>query len=295
MSKYTYCLRYLALFFIILILISGGCRKKVAVAQPAVEMGNLYMMNDRAVEAQEGLALRAKPVTSPSAEPNAPELKEKDTRQMIYQADIFLVVDNISKTLNELKEIAVRSGGYMQAMHEKSIVLKIPVKRFFDITSEVTALGEVIQKEITGSDVTDQMFDLNTRLKSAEKVLSRLLTLLERAEKVEDAIKIEKEIERLTLSIEQLKGSIRQMENRIAYSTVTVVLNSPLPQKQVKEEVPFYWVRMLGEEMLHPQDIDVADDGWGVGIKFKLPKSFAKYYEKGHVTRATSADGILTP
>lgn len=281
-------------FVVFCILLLQGCRMKVALPEPPDEMGSPYLFDESRVTSREGLAMKAAavPGKSPSElKPSEPQVHEN--RQMVYRGNLSLVVDEISVALGQIQEIASESSGYMQAMYGKSIVVKIPADLFFEAILRIEALGEVINKEITGTDVTDQMFDLRTRLGSSEKILTRLLKLIDRADKVEDAIKIEKEIERVTGIIEQLKGRLRLMEERIAFSTLTVNLNSPIPQKQIKEEIPFFWVRQLGEEMLHPKGIDFKDSFWGSGVKFELPASFAKYYQKSYVTRATSADGVL--
>jgi len=137
---------------------------------------------------------------SPEVDPARPE------RLVVYNAVANVVVQNISQSIAQLKSSVAAMGGYMQQMTSNSITLKVPVKRFMDALTEVEKLGEVTHKDIKGTDVTEQMRDLNIRLANAENVLGRLTKLLERADKVEDAIKIEKELERITETIELLKG-----------------------------------------------------------------------------------------
>ncbi len=228
------------------------------------------------------------------AQLSSPATDPAQTRRiMVYTAVMSLVVEDIHRTVETIKKEAEAAGGYMQAMDASSIMVKVPAGLFEQVIANVEELGEVTRKEIKGSDITEEMRDLQIRLRNAEEVRKRLVTLLERADKVEDALKVERELERLTENIELLKGKINALENQVVFSTLTVHLNSPLPQRVVQEEVPFPWVRELAGELLTGRVSDVRTGKRGRGVDFDLPESFAKYYEIDYVTRATSADGVL--
>jgi hypothetical protein len=96
-------------------------------------------------------------------------------------------------------------------------------------------------------DVTEQFADLEIRLKNAEAVRERLQALLAKAAKIEDALAVERELERITQTIEQMKGRLRLLGELIAFSTITVNFQAR-PQDQVGSEVrlPFDWLRELG-------------------------------------------------
>jgi hypothetical protein len=57
----------------------------------------------------------------------------------------------------------------------------------------------VKDKNIAGEDVTEEYRDLEIRLDSAEKTRQRYLELLNKAERVKEILKIEKELERLLI------------------------------------------------------------------------------------------------
>ncbi len=216
------------------------------------------------------------------------------TRQMVYDGVVALLVDSISEKMDRTREIVEAVDGYMQTIQNGVIVFKIPAAAFEGALRSIEALGEVSYKNIVGEDITDKMRDLGIRLKNAEQIRDRLAALLERAENVEDALKIERELGRVTESIELLKGTLRVLENRIAFSTLTVKFNSPLPQQTVKQKIPFPWVLKLGGDMVTRGGSNVYYDRRSSRhLKFDLPVSFAKYEESRNLTRATSADGVL--
>jgi hypothetical protein len=61
-------------------------------------------------------------------------------------------------------------------------------------------------------------------LDNASNARKRYLELLAKAETVEAALKVEKELERLNGEIDSLEGKINQLKHLSEYSTITVYL-----------------------------------------------------------------------
>ncbi|NQT88524.1 DUF4349 domain-containing protein, partial [bacterium] len=112
--------------------------------------------------------------------------------------------------------------------------------------------------------------------------------------RVEDTLKIEKELARTTEVIELHKGKLQYVMNRVSFSTITLRLNSPLPQREVETEVPFSWVRELGQDLTrgHAGRPSGAVRAWGAA-KFALPEAYVRYYARYDTTRAMSAENML--
>ena len=214
-------------------------------------------------------------------------------RLMIYTGMMALIVDDIADSMERTKKLVEQEGGYMHAMTSSSIVLKVPAAQFQDVVLKTERLGEVTLKEIEGRDVTGKMRDLNIRLSNKEEVRKRLVKLLERTEKVEDAIAIEKELGRITESIELMKGELASLKDQIAYSTLTVSFNSPVPQHAAKKEMPFPWVEQLAGDLVQGRVRARYARSGGKQVKFDLPKSFALYQKASYSTRAMSANDVI--
>ncbi len=246
-------------------------------------------MTDISAETAEPVADMA--ALAPQSGPAAPALSPPGTL-MIYDAHLSLVVVNMREAQKSIRAVAEQHGGYMQSMDARAVIVRVPAKTLDQVIAAIEQLGDVTAKEIAGHDVTDQMRDLTLRLKNAEDLRTRLAALLDRATNVTEAITIEKELARLTETIEQLKGQFQLLQNKVAYSTVTVHLNSPVPQQAAQPLVPFAWVAELAGDMSRgnrPATTLVAD---GTGVDFVIPDGFAKYYERAWLTQAVSADGV---
>jgi hypothetical protein len=218
---------------------------------------------------------------------------EANARLVVYNATLNLVVDSLSGALDQARGIAAQLGGHLQEMGSDYVVVKVPAAKFEEALAAMGKIGEVTKREIKGSDVTEEMRDLRIRLANAENMRERLTQLLNKGDKVEDALKVEKELERVTETIELLKGKIQYLENSVAFSTITVKCNSPLPQEQVAQAMPFMWVQGLGADMARGGMAYPDVPAWRDCVKFMLPEGFIKFYERDYVTRAMSADGVM--
>lgn len=215
-------------------------------------------------------------------------------RLIIYNAALELSVDRIAFSLEQVKALAEKAGGYIHQMTTTSTVIRVPAAKFHEVVGQILQLGRLRRKQITGTDVTEQYRDLGIRLDNAEKIRARLIKLLDKATKVEETLKVEKELGRITTELELLKGKIRHLEHNVAFSTITVRLASSLPQDQFDTKIPFRWVTELG------RDLASGDTGrphdrrgkWRL-VAIALPKSYVKYYEWDYTTKAMSADGVV--
>ncbi len=168
---------------------------------------------------------------------------------LIYEAELNLAVHEVRERIDQVVEITDDVGGFLQSQDDTSVVIRVPATRFREALSRVEALGDVLGRRVSAQDVSDQVRDTRIRLRNAIQMRDRLAELLERAETVPDSLTIERELERLTQTIELLRGQLRSLEDRIAYSTITVRFEAVREDLQVPHErfsLPFPWLNELG-------------------------------------------------
>jgi hypothetical protein len=178
------------------------------------------------------------------AEPAPPR-----TPLLIYTAELHLAVFEVQATQRAVLAIARELGGYLDHQDDTRVTIRVPARRFDDAVDRITRVGDVTHRNIQAQDVSEEYRDLGLRLRNAEVVRDRLEQLLARADKVEDALKVQAELARVTAEIESIKGRLRFLDDRIAYSTVTVYFEprpaEPLDQPAVYR-LPFPWLDELG-------------------------------------------------
>lgn len=215
-------------------------------------------------------------------------------RLMTYDATLCVVVQNVARAMESLKSMTGNLKGYMQSMSENSISLRIPAARLNDAFEEVGKLGEITARTIKGDDVTEEMMDLDIRLRTTEETRNRLAELLKKSDKVEDLLKVEKEMQRVVEQLELIKGRIKYLSHAVAYSTLTVELNSPVAQTEQQEVIPFEWVRNLASDIvLNPDASFTPSRHWWSWLKMELPSAFVKLSEHEGRTRAMSGNGVM--
>ncbi len=183
--------------------------------------------------------------TTPSQE--GPKNNEV-TRVILYSADLGLFVFDFKKTLTAAVDITKAEGGYVQASTSSSVTLRVPAAKFEAVLEKLDKLGDANFRNVVGTDVTEEYLDLSIRLRNMEALRDRLAALLLQAKEVKDALEIEKELARVTGDIESLKGRLRYLSDRAAFSVITLRLE-PKTSEQVQVDhipLPFGWLRQYG-------------------------------------------------
>ncbi|MDP1417099.1 DUF4349 domain-containing protein [Peribacillus simplex] len=158
-----------------------------------------------------------------------------DERKVIHQAQLELKVKNLEMTQIKIENKVAEYGGYVvesniyredEELVEGTITVRVPEAYFQDFLADSEGeASEVVGRNVTGQDVTEQYVDLKARLKSKRAVEERLLAFMKDAEKTEDLLKISSDLAVVQEEIEQLSGQMKYLENQTSYSTVTITLS----------------------------------------------------------------------
>jgi hypothetical protein len=145
-----------------------------------------------------------------------------DDRMITYSVSLRLSVKNIENTQETLITQTKNYNGFIVRESENYLTARIPVVNMDDFVHSAKVLGTVEDETKTGTDITDQYRDNTVRLESLKNVRGRYLSLLEKANTVNDILNIEKELERVNTEIEILEGRIKYAELSVEYSNITI-------------------------------------------------------------------------
>ena len=152
-------------------------------------------------------------------------------RIIVRTADMALVVDDVSRTIDDVSRLAERMGGWVvssdrSTKHSGFVSVRVPADSLEETIDDLRELAVEVQSEVTTSkDVTDEYVDTTARLTNQQATQTALIRLLQRAEKVEDALKVQNELTRVQGEIERLQGRIKFLEQTSAFSLVNVRLS----------------------------------------------------------------------
>ena len=152
---------------------------------------------------------------------------------IVRNGDMSLVVESIVDARDEIAQLAIRSNGYVVSSRvwgeEQDmrgwISIRVPDEKFEQALAELRELAVRVTSESTDSqDVTEEYVDLQSRLKNAEATESQYLALLEKAEDVEDILRIYDSLSRVRSEIEQIKGRMQYLERISSMALISVNL-----------------------------------------------------------------------
>ncbi|MEK5145804.1 DUF4349 domain-containing protein [Psychrobacillus sp. FSL K6-4615] len=164
----------------------------------------------------------------------AEETAAPSTRMIIHQARISTNVKDLKKAQHNMEQRVKDYGGYIVESNvylesdetsSGKMIVRIPEKHFETFLSEAELeASKVLEKNVTGQDVTEQYVDLSSRVKSKRAVEERLLAFMKDAEKTEDLLKISSDLAKVQEEIEVLAGKIKYLENQTSFSTIELTM-----------------------------------------------------------------------
>lgn len=168
-------------------------------------------------------------------------VKSEETRKIIYNAYLHIQVKDYQKSLDRIIENVEKYNGYVvDSMMSQNldhanlygeITVRVPQDKFREFLTLVEkGSSKVIDRSITGLDVTEEYVDLQSRLKSKRVVENRLLAFMEEATKTEGLLSISKDLATVQEEIETIVGRMNYLQNQADLATVTISLE----EKNVK-------------------------------------------------------------
>jgi len=168
---------------------------------------------------------------------------ERSNRMIVKNSDMRLLVEDTNTAIDRTTQIVGDAGGYIVSsrvwfqdygehqLKYASVTLGVPVDEFEKVLSRLRGLAiEVRDETASGSDVTDQYVDLQSQLSTLEVTRERVQSFLDDAKTIEEALRINQELSNLDAQIEQIKGRMNYLNDRSAFSTITINFEPELPE-----------------------------------------------------------------
>ncbi len=115
-----------------------------------------------------------------------------------------------------------------------NLTCRIPTEQFDDFLSAVeSGPDRIMSKSVNARDVSEQYYDVKTRLENERQVEKRYLELLNRANTVKDILAIEENLGKIRQEIEAKEGRLRFLDSRVSYSVLNIYIYQ---KKQLKYE-----------------------------------------------------------
>lgn len=158
----------------------------------------------------------------------------KAPRMIAYEVFLTVEVKEFEPAKQKLLKVVEQAGGYVaqasaaetpnQPRHA-DLVVRVPAEKLSAVLEQLRGLGRVVNEQLSTQEVTEQVVDLEGRLRNARATEQRLITVLnQRTGKVRDILEVEREIARTREEIERMEAQRQMLLHRVELATVEVTL-----------------------------------------------------------------------
>jgi hypothetical protein len=158
---------------------------------------------------------------------------------VIRTGQAFIEVEKVDPAVLKIRQLAVQVGGYIanssisggrDQIRQATLELKIPAPRYDEALGSLSTIGKVETVSSNAQDVGEEFVDVTARVTNARRLEERLITLLaNRTGKLDEVLRVERELARVREEIERYEGRLRYLTSRVAVSTLTITVHEPAP------------------------------------------------------------------
>ncbi len=172
----------------------------------------------------------AVPISQPSQGSSVPAVGPS----IVQTAALSLSVPNeeFEATIGRARTIAAGSGGFVvsssasqgegERLVSGTLVVRVPERVYARVIDQLSGLGTVEAREEAGQDVSQELVDLEARIRHLEAVETRLLGFLEQADTVAAALTVQSELNRVQSELEQARGRLGYLDDQVAFATISL-------------------------------------------------------------------------
>lgn len=176
---------------------------------------------------------------------------------IIRTASLTVQVKDVPKALDAARTTVENAGGYVgdestsrdEDGHERTrVVLRVPADRYDEVLGGLEGTGKLIERTAKAQDVTDQVVDVDSRIRSQRASVARVRELMDRATQLSDVVSLEGELSRRESDLESLLAQQASLKDRTSLATITLSLSrTPAPEPAVaKDDQPGFTDALAG-------------------------------------------------
>lgn len=192
----------------------------------------------------------------PAAAPGPGQGAVAAPRARAITVTTVLRVKDVDATTRQIRAAAEHVGGYIadtaltgsDAYRSARIDLKVPAPQLRGFLTVLSDVGQTSSYAETAEDVTDQLTDLDARLRNARAQEKRILEIMAaKTASLGETIEVERELGRLRETIERLDAQQRTLGSRVDFVLVHVTLDMNTPPELAAWQTPGKSLKAAGK------------------------------------------------
>lgn len=179
-------------------------------------------------------------------------------RKIIKNGTLNLEAENVEQAYTNILAFAKVHGGY-EFKNEKSknddytkisAQIKISPEGLDLLMNYAGSAAEVINSKVNSDDITSDYYDTQIRLDAQKKSLTQYYKFLEQAATIDETLRIQSEINKLTTQIESLEGKIKLWNALVSESTLDLTINQKNDPLKPKKDIHWNALNFADMSML---------------------------------------------
>jgi hypothetical protein len=154
---------------------------------------------------------------------------------VIKRGEITMQVASATEAATKISELAssLQGSTLTKALNKNLdgqlsgyVTVQVPAEQFDSAFSQIKTIGtEVTSENVSAEDVTEQVIDIEIRLKNSRAEEQSYLSVLAKAETVEDILSVQSYLSQVRQTIEQLEAQQKYLSTQTTYSVITVYIS----------------------------------------------------------------------
>ncbi|MFD8915340.1 DUF4349 domain-containing protein [Streptomyces sp. NPDC059575] len=178
---------------------------------------------------------------------------------IVRTASLTVQVKDVPKALDEARTTAEDAGGYVgdedttrdeRGNERTRVVLRVPTAKYDEVMTGLQGTGKLLERNAKAEDVTDQVVDVESRIKSQRASVARVRELMDRAGSLSDIVSLEGELSSREAALESLLAQQASLKDRTSLATITLSLTA----------TPVHVAAEKKDD--EPGFLDALSDGW---------------------------------
>lgn len=147
-------------------------------------------------------------------------------RKLIRTGNVSLEVQTVSDAEEKINAWVKSLGGFVTNANTwengANFTVRVPSDRFDDAMAQAGNFGRVTNRSVSSQDVSDNYYDLQSRLQTKYILRDKLSGYLNQAKDIKDLLEIERQLNSVLEDIDSTEGRFKRLSGQIDYSTIYI-------------------------------------------------------------------------
>jgi hypothetical protein len=159
-------------------------------------------------------------------------------RDVVYRGSITVQVRDVGRAADRAEALATGAEGVVFSEQsttdprhprfgQATLTLRVPPSAFGPTLDGLSRLGKELDRQRSAEDVTTQVTDVDSRVRSQQRSVDRVRVLLGQAKTIGEVVQVEAELSRREADLESLEAQLAKLKDITDLATIEVTLVSP--------------------------------------------------------------------